>query len=249
MLLFWSGPDRIDERSSQLDAIALSILPNVGSRPTGRSSTQEVPHEILHDDYEAMLKVAQKVKTSKSKIVARYESWWKVPAPKSIASKGLAYRFAYAPRSVNRQLSNLRKGSEGPKADPPNHIASCWVKQRLPCELKENTIRRAQQRDGYDRDKVSDQHRFMASIFLDIAQAKNNDGLALLVLDALGATYYPPLNLFYLVRHCKWHKVEAPPSVLSWFDDVRQYCLSILDRSRPDVGPSFRLWLSGKAAR
>ncbi|MEM8549171.1 MAG: hypothetical protein AAGF10_00120 [Verrucomicrobiota bacterium] len=249
MLLFWSGPGRIDERSRQLDAIAKSILPGVGSQPSDGPSTQKVPHEILRDDYDAMLEVVQWVKKSKPQTVATCGSWWKVPAPEPIASKGLAYRFAYAPSTVDQQLINLRKGPDGPKANPPNEIATSWVKHRLAGDLKLSisTIRRAQEREGYDRDKVSDQHRFLASIFLDIAQAKNSHGLALLVLDALGTTYYPPLNLFYLVRRCRWDNVEAPSPVLRWFDDVRQYCFSILKQNDPDIGPSFRSWLTDKA--
>lgn len=239
LMLLWAQPGRVAKRELQLNAIANAILPDVGNRKRGRASTERIPGELVVSEYEVLRSLLEGLPLTGS---FTKQKWIVGTLPEIFSSAGLSDRYVLLPAVIREELNKYVRKLPANSRWSRKEIAGHWASMRFAESVQYDTIRRKTPRANLASDAVTCEHKLLASMFLDVVRINGAGDVALKLLDVLGATRYPPLQLFYLVRKCDAEFVDATEAVLEWCNRLAAYCdrrLKELDRDR---APAFQTW-------
>ena len=222
---------------TKLEGFAESILKGHG-RETG-PSRQDVPKEIIQDDRNSIYATLNVI--TRNSLLPVNQTYYEIDLDLKDCGLGTFKRGLNLDHDCASQLRKHCTRKPGAGRPDLSTIRNAIVGSRL--GIAPETAKRLPGKDRSIGDEISDRPLFqahLASIYLDVAASDADLKYMSMILDALGASRYPPLSIYYLVQTAK--RVPSVPSPTYIKTEVDRFCKAVYQKYPNDACPSFRAW-------
>ena len=244
LLLCWAQPKTARKRRvrlpNQLDLMASAVISGLGSSKTSGRGQDEVPAEVRRDDRDAVEAVLKAIVAKRPEI--HDNCFYEVDVETELdLLPSIRRRLWLDPESVEMVMERCSKKKS---THSPSDIRDEIVSRRL--DYAPETIKKSKRKKGKPIEERRMYQKHLASLYFDVVRYDMDRDCMTMILDALGASQYHPLQLYYLVRSAPHLdnkivvRANAPAPYLK--DQILDLCEAVIDHASSDKCPSFRIW-------
>lgn len=244
LLLCWAQPEVAHKRRSllphKLDLMADGVVAGLGDAKARGREVAEIPAEVRRDDRDAIECMLKAIKSNGARL--QKGCFYDVEVDTGLESLPLLRRRLWLnPESVKLLASHLNKKASAPEL---SEVRNEIIGTRLDYEAE--TIKRSKRTKGKPIEQRKLYQKHLASLFFDVVRYDAERDCMTMILDALGASRYHPLQLYYLTRSGPLlnNKIKCKPNQSAPYlkDQTLALCEAVISQWPRDRCPSFRVW-------